>query len=136
MITVWAALESMAARLIIQRATDDEIAELKTLFTTFDGGTLTAQIDEYSESNIEFHQALFRLSRCDLLGSLTGNLFLHMRSIVTNAVPHVRADVVINIDQMRHANRHEGKMADQRSVVTFRENSRNVLAHWLCTLCV
>lgn len=41
------------------------------------------------------------------------------------------ADQVINIDQIRHANRHEGTMADQRSVVNFRANSRNVLQYWL-----
>lgn len=40
-------------------------------------------------------------------------------------------DQVINIDQLRHANRHEGEMADQRSVVRFREQSRNKLAYWL-----
>ena len=40
-------------------------------------------------------------------------------------------DQVIRIDQLRHANRHEGRMADQKSVVTFRENSRDVLAYWL-----
>jgi len=37
MITVWAALESMAARLITLHATDAEIASLRTLFATPDG---------------------------------------------------------------------------------------------------
>lgn len=40
-------------------------------------------------------------------------------------------DQVIQVDQLRHANRHEGRMADQRSVVEFRSNSRDVLAYWL-----
>jgi len=40
-------------------------------------------------------------------------------------------DQVIQVDQLRHANRHEGRIADQRSVVEFRENSRDVLAYWL-----
>lgn len=40
-------------------------------------------------------------------------------------------DQVIRIDQMRNANRHEGRMADQKSVVNFRENSRDKLAYWL-----
>jgi N4-gp56 family major capsid protein len=40
-------------------------------------------------------------------------------------------DQVIRIDQLRHANRHKGRIADQKSVVRFRENSRNVLAYWL-----
>lgn len=41
------------------------------------------------------------------------------------------ADQIINIDQIRHANRLEGRMADQRSVVEFRNNSKNVLQYWL-----
>ena len=82
MITVWAALESMAARLVIENATAEEIATLREMFSSFDeDGAAQARIDEYSETNVSFHQALFRLSRCDLLSRITGNLFLHMRSI-------------------------------------------------------
>src|SRR6476620_11483900 len=35
MITAWAALESMAARLITQTAADDDIGKLRKMFTTF-----------------------------------------------------------------------------------------------------
>ena len=81
-ITVWAALESMAARLVIENATAEEIATLREMFSSFDeDGAAQARIDEYSETNVSFHQALFRLSRCDLLSGITENLFLHMRSI-------------------------------------------------------
>lgn len=41
------------------------------------------------------------------------------------------ADQVIRIDQLRHANRIKGRMADQKSVVNFRNESRDVLAYWL-----
>ena len=81
MITVWAALESMAARLITERASDEEIAELRRLFTTFEDGQAQANIDEYSSTNIRFHQQIVALSRCDLIAEMTGNLFMHMRSI-------------------------------------------------------
>lgn len=40
-------------------------------------------------------------------------------------------DQVIRIDQLRNANRHKGKLADQKSVINFREQSRDVLASWL-----
>ena len=40
-------------------------------------------------------------------------------------------DTVITIDQLRNANRLAGRMADQRSVVNFRNTSRDVLAYWL-----
>lgn len=40
-------------------------------------------------------------------------------------------DQVIRIDQLRNAARHEGKMADQKSVVNFRKDARDTLAYWL-----
>ena len=49
MITVWAALESMAARLITESASDEKIASLRELFTTFEDGQVQAHIDEYSD---------------------------------------------------------------------------------------
>lgn len=83
MITVWAALESMAARLITLHASDEEIASLRRMFATFDDDKdkVNAEIDEYSETNIRFHQALLKMSHSDLLNQMTENLFIHMRSI-------------------------------------------------------
>lgn len=40
-------------------------------------------------------------------------------------------DMVVQIDQMRNANRIAGRMADQKSIINFRESSRDVLAYWL-----
>ena len=81
LITAWAALESMAARLITQNAGDDEIGHLREMFATFEDGRLRAQLDEYSEVNIEFHQAIIRMSRNRVLIDLAENLFTHMRMI-------------------------------------------------------
>ena len=81
MITAWAALESMAARLITDNASADEIASLRTMFTKFENGRLHAKLDEYSEVNIEFHQTIIRMSRNSVLISLAENLFAHMRMI-------------------------------------------------------
>src|SRR5579862_7726263 len=53
LITAWAALESMAARLITRNASDDEIASLRRVFAAFDNGAVRAHLDEYSEVNIE-----------------------------------------------------------------------------------
>src|ERR1700759_3390482 len=58
MITAWAALEGMAARLATRDATEEEIAALRRMFTTFEGGAVQAKLDEYSGVNIEFHQAI------------------------------------------------------------------------------
>lgn len=40
-------------------------------------------------------------------------------------------DTVIQIDQLRHANRLQGRMADQKSIVNFREQSRDKLGYWM-----
>jgi DNA-binding GntR family transcriptional regulator len=81
MITAWAALESMAARLITQTASLDEIAGLRTMFATFKDGKVRAHLDEYSEVNIEFHQSIIKLSGNRVLIDLAENLFTHMRMI-------------------------------------------------------
>jgi len=81
LITAWAGLESMAARLITENASDEEIASLRRMFATFENGELRAHLDEYSEINIEFHQTIIRLSRNAVLVRLAENLFTHMRMI-------------------------------------------------------
>jgi DNA-binding GntR family transcriptional regulator len=81
LITAWAALESMAARLITQTAPDAEIASLRKMFARFENGGVHAKLDEYSEVNIEFHQAIIRMSKNGVLISLAENLFTHMRMI-------------------------------------------------------
>jgi DNA-binding GntR family transcriptional regulator len=81
MITAWAALESMAARLITTNATTDEIAALRRMFGRFENGKLHAKLDEYSEVNIEFHQTIIRMSHNHVLIDLAENLFTHMRMI-------------------------------------------------------
>ncbi|HXC29822.1 MAG TPA: GntR family transcriptional regulator [Stellaceae bacterium] len=80
-ITVMAALESMAARLMALNAADDDIAELRRLMDAFHDGTDGERLEEYSDANIAFHQAIIRMSGCALLSELTENLFIHMRAI-------------------------------------------------------
>ncbi len=90
MITVMAALESMAARLAAEHAGDAEIAGLRRLMAEFDTGPNEPRPDradggerlaEYSDANIAFHQAIIKISGCALLNEMTENLFLHMRAI-------------------------------------------------------
>jgi DNA-binding GntR family transcriptional regulator len=81
LITAWAALESMAARLMTEAASDEEIAGLRRMFATFERGQVQAKLDEYSEVNIEFHQTIIRLSRNQVLIDMAENLFAHMRMI-------------------------------------------------------
>ena len=93
LITAWAALESMAARLITQTAGDNEIAALRRMFATFENGTVRAHLDEYSEINIEFHQTIISMSGNATLIDLAENLFTHMRMIRRKTIGEMdRAD--------------------------------------------
>lgn len=66
-----------------------------------------------------------------LLADLEGDGVAGDRTLEGNEEAMKSYDQVIRIDQLRHANRHEGRMADQKSVVEFRGNSKDVLAYWL-----
>ena len=128
MITVWAALEGMAARLITEVATDKEIASLSELFATFEGDAVRANIDEYSDRNIKFHQALLDLSRCSLLRETADNLFIHMRSIRVRTIGETdRADKSI-IDHMHIIEALEARDTELAERLA-REHTLNLARH-------
>jgi N4-gp56 family major capsid protein len=66
-----------------------------------------------------------------LLADLEGDGIAGDRTLEGNEEAMKSYDQVIRIDQLRHASRHEGRMADQKSVVEFRNNARDALAYWL-----
>jgi DNA-binding GntR family transcriptional regulator len=117
MITAWAALESMAARLITQVASDEEIAALRKMFATFVNGKLRAHLDEYSDVNIEFHQTIIRMSRNAVLIDLAENLFTHMRMIRRKTIGEKdRADRSIQ-DHMNIIEALEARTTDKAEVL-------------------
>jgi DNA-binding GntR family transcriptional regulator len=81
MIEMWAALESMAARLATLHASDEDIRALRNVFDEFRNATPAAHIHDYSEANIAFHQAIIRLSGSHLMGKTIDELFIHVRAI-------------------------------------------------------
>ena len=82
MIQAWAALESMAARLITLNASDTEIGALRALFDAFGREHVPLDhLDEYSSANINFHQSLIRMSGSSVLAAMTDNLLLHVKAI-------------------------------------------------------
>ena len=81
MIEMWAALESLAARLATLNASDEEIAGLRKMFDDFRNAAPGEHINEYSDANIAFHQAIIRLSGSHLMGQTLENLFIHVRAI-------------------------------------------------------
>jgi DNA-binding GntR family transcriptional regulator len=117
MILVWAALESMAARLVCQNATDEEIASMRHLFDGFRNGEHTDHLEEYSQANIAFHSAIIRLSSCQLIADLTKNLFIHMRAI---------RKVTISED-----NRAQRSIADHMAIIEALERRDTELAERL-----
>ena len=81
MIEMWAAIESMAARLATVNASDEEMAGLRRMFDEFRTEPPADHLEEYSDANIAFHQAIIRLSGSHLMGKTIDNLFIHVRAI-------------------------------------------------------
>jgi DNA-binding GntR family transcriptional regulator len=80
MIRAWAALESMAARLITQLASKRDITALRDVFKDFGPDRLPQDnIDEYSRANVVFHQALISLAESRVLVDMTNAILLHVR---------------------------------------------------------
>lgn len=80
MIRAWAALESMAARLITTIARKGDITALRDFFKDFSPDRLPGDhVEEYSRANIAFHQALISLSESPVLIDMTNDIQLHVR---------------------------------------------------------
>jgi DNA-binding GntR family transcriptional regulator len=81
MIRAWAALESMAARLITTTARKKDISALRDFFKDYNLKDRLPQdhVDEYSKANIAFHQALISLSESPVLVDMTNEILLHVR---------------------------------------------------------
>jgi DNA-binding GntR family transcriptional regulator len=80
MITVWAAIESMAARLAATRASAEELAALRDSQNAF-ADDPSGQLSEYSEANMAFHRSIIAMGGVALMTSMTDNLFIHMRAV-------------------------------------------------------
>lgn len=86
MIVAWAALESMAARLATERASDAEIGSLRKIAAKYNDGELGTRIPEYSIDNIRFHQRILEISKNGVLKGLADGLFLHMHAVRRRAL--------------------------------------------------
>jgi DNA-binding GntR family transcriptional regulator len=81
MTQVWAALESMAARLATLHAADAEIAKLRHLFDEFQNSPPSEHLCEYSDANIAFHTAVIALGGSQTIVAATRDLLIHVRAI-------------------------------------------------------
>lgn len=114
MITVWAALESMAARLAADVASDEEIAALHALVDGFHD--VDAHMFEYSDANIRFHEAIIGLSRCRMIADLTTGLFTHVRAIRRRTIgenDRARRSIVDHKDIIEALEARNGERAER-----------------------
>ncbi len=112
MITVWAALESMAARLACEVASENEIAGLRRIAQRYTKDKAKANISEYSEANIEFHLCVLGLSKCQMLQDIATGLFTHLKPVRRKAMQdRSRADRSV-VDHMNIIEAIEDRNAD------------------------
>lgn len=114
MIVVWAALESMAARLVTQIASDEQIGSLRTLGVMHSNDPTRADIAEYSEANIRFHQRILELSGCSLLKDTADGLLQHMFAVRRRAMredDRVSRSVVDHMAIIEAIEQREGDVA-------------------------
>ncbi|MFI4947169.1 MAG: GntR family transcriptional regulator [Alphaproteobacteria bacterium] len=131
MITVMAALESMAARLAAKRASTAELAELHGLMDAFREGPNGAddeRLAEYSDANIAFHQAIIRMSGCALLAEMTENLFIHMRAIRKITIHQDNRAARSIVDHLRIIEALERRDCDEAARLA-REHTLGLAAH-------
>ncbi|MBV8424990.1 MAG: GntR family transcriptional regulator [Candidatus Eremiobacteraeota bacterium] len=127
-ITVWAALESMAARIITQVASDEEISSLRTIFATFEDGRLQAKLDEYSEANLVFHQRIVELARNKQLRATADGILIHVRSIRHRTIGEDHRFERSIVDHMHIIEALEARDADLAERLV-RDHAMNLAAH-------
>ncbi|MGF1445507.1 MAG: GntR family transcriptional regulator [Pikeienuella sp.] len=115
LIVVWAALESMAARLACEHAHDAEIAGLREIGTRYDPEHARARLGEYSEANIEFHHCIMKLSGNRRMVELADGLFTQLKAVRRRALTETdRSDRSV-VDHMNIIEAIEARDADAAS---------------------
>jgi DNA-binding GntR family transcriptional regulator len=128
MIVVWAALEGMAARLVALHASDEERASLRTIFARFDGKRIAAELDEYSDANLQFHQRIIDLSGCETLRRTADGLLIHIRSIRHRTIGENRRFERSMVDHMHIIEAIERRDAETASLLV-RDHALELAAH-------
>lgn len=113
MIVAWAALESMAARLAVEHATDAELASLRKLAAKYSVTRAGAHISEYSDDNIRFHQRILEISHCKLLKTMADGLFIHMHAVRQRAMGEGDRVSRSVVDHMEIIEALEARQADE-----------------------
>lgn len=82
MIHIWAAIESMAARIITLNASERDIARLRKIFEKFHNERSPKDhLNEYSEANLLFHHTLIQMTGSTTIQNMVEDIVLHVRGI-------------------------------------------------------
>ena len=117
MIVAWAALESMAARLAAEQASDEEIHNLRRHAVRHSESSSRADLSEYSDANIQFHQMILAMSGCRLLSEMADELFIHMHAVRRRALEEnnrASRSVVDHMEIIKALEARDGDLAAER----------------------
>jgi DNA-binding GntR family transcriptional regulator len=116
MVVTWAALESMAARMATSVASDADFRALRKFAVEHTADAANAELGEYSDANITFHQTILELSGCKLLKSTADGLFMHMHAVRRRAMgesDRARRSVVDHMAIVEALEKREADLASQ-----------------------
>jgi DNA-binding GntR family transcriptional regulator len=128
MIQMWAALESMAARLATLHASDLEIGKLRHLFDEFKNSSPAEHIGEYSEANIAFHQMIISLGGSQVIADASRNLFIHVRAIRKATISHndrAARSIIDHLNIIEALERRDTELAERLT----RQHTLDLAAH-------
>lgn len=117
MVVTWAALESMAARLATVHASKAQLDALRKFAMKHSSDAVRADLEEYSDANIKFHQTILELSGCSLLRKTADGLFTHMQAIRRRAMgesDRARRSVVDHMEIIEALAARDGDLASRR----------------------
>ena len=128
MIVAWAALESMAARLATTVASDSEMRELRKHALRHSESSAHADLSEYSDANVKFHQMILEMSGCRLLAQMADGLFVHMHAVRRRALEENDRASRSVVDHMGIIEALETRDADRASMLV-REHTLRLHNH-------
>ena len=111
---VRAALEGMAAKLAVRHITDQDIANMKDIFSKFTQHNVVTLVDDFSAANVTFHEFVLKLSCCQKLQEMAGNIYDHMRMVRMQTIRlgnRARNALAEHLDIIRAFEKRDGDLA-------------------------
>ena len=103
-------------------------ARIKSFAVKFEGTTSDAMIQRITELKESEKGARALIT---LVHDLEGDGVAGDRFLEGNEEAMISSEQEIKVDMLRHAVRHKGRMANQKSIINFRDEGMNKLSYWL-----